>query len=186
MPDVGRKIRELRRAREWTLDELSSRSGLSAGFLSQVERGLSSLSIVSLERVCDALGISMSKLMGAEPTGPEAAGEPCEVVAASRQWIVRIPDSAISYRHLTARLPQCPFEVLINEFPRDYHHPSTQHRGVEFGYVLEGTLSLVAGDATHHLSAGDCYFLGPMESHTYRTGSDPARVLVVSTEKFLE
>jgi transcriptional regulator with XRE-family HTH domain len=186
MPDVGRKIRELRRAKEWTLDELSSRSGLSAGFLSQVERGLSSLSIVSLERVCDALGVSLSELLGAEQARPEGDSESCKVVAASRQWIVRIPDSAISYRHLTARLPRCPFEVLINEFPKDYYHPSTQHRGEEFGYVLEGTLSLVAGEETHHLDAGDCYYLSPMESHTYSTGGEPARVLVISTEKFLE
>ncbi len=186
MPDVGRKIRELRRAKEWTLEELSSRSGLSAGFLSQVERGLSSLSIVSLERVCDALGVSLSGLLGADPGSSETASEPCKVVSASRQWIVRISESATSYRHLTARLPLCPFGVLINEFPAKYHHPLAQHRGEEFGYVLEGTLSLVAGKKTYHLDAGDCYFLCPMEPHTYSTGGEPARVLVISTEKFLE
>jgi quercetin dioxygenase-like cupin family protein len=141
---------------------------------------------VSLERVCGALGVSLSELLGAGHAGSRADSKSVEVVAAPRQWIVRISDSAASYRHLTARLPRCPFEVLINEFPRSYYHPPTQHRGEEFGFVLEGEVMLLVGDQKHQLETGDCYFIRPMELHTYRTGKGEARVLMVSPEKFLE
>lgn len=47
MKDIGGKIRALRRQRGLTLEEISARWGLSVSFLSQVERGLSSPSVVS-------------------------------------------------------------------------------------------------------------------------------------------
>src|SRR5437016_14487100 len=65
--DVGERLRELRRFRRCTLRTISTRSGLSESFLSQVERGRSSASIESLRRVAEALGVSMADLV--EPNG---------------------------------------------------------------------------------------------------------------------
>src|SRR5256884_7131648 len=65
--DVGERLRELRRIRRCTLRTISTRSGLSESFLSQVERGRSSASIESLRRVAEALGASMADLF--EPNG---------------------------------------------------------------------------------------------------------------------
>lgn len=59
MIDVGQFIRSLRTSREWTLRDLSQRCNLSVSFLSQVERGLSSLTITSLDAICGALGVSL-------------------------------------------------------------------------------------------------------------------------------
>jgi len=62
MDVVGERIRVFRRGKEWTLEKLSASCGLSVGFLSQVERGLSSLSIVSLRAISEALGVPLSEL----------------------------------------------------------------------------------------------------------------------------
>lgn len=53
--DIGKKINELRKARKLTLKDVSAQTGLSIGFLSQFERGLSSIATDSLEKIADAL-----------------------------------------------------------------------------------------------------------------------------------
>ena len=59
--DIGKKIRELRTANDLTLEELASRSELTKGFLSQVERNLTSPSISTLEDIMEALGTDLSQ-----------------------------------------------------------------------------------------------------------------------------
>lgn len=60
---VGQGVRVLRQRKGWTLEELSSRCGLSISFLSQVERGLSSPSIPSLHSICEALKVPITHFL---------------------------------------------------------------------------------------------------------------------------
>ena len=64
--DIGKKIRELRTANDLTLEELASRSELTKGFLSQVERNLTSPSIATLEDILEALGTDLSQFFQQE------------------------------------------------------------------------------------------------------------------------
>ena len=64
--DIGKKIRELRTANDLTLEELASRSELTKGFLSQVERNLTSPSISTLEDILEALGTDLSQFFQRE------------------------------------------------------------------------------------------------------------------------
>lgn len=57
---IGAKVKAFRTAKKYTLKQLSEESGLSIGFLSQLERGLSSIAIDSLARLADILGVSLS------------------------------------------------------------------------------------------------------------------------------
>ena len=64
--DIGKRIKQLRIKNNLTLEELASRCELTKGFLSQLERNLTSPSIVTLEDICEALGITMSKFFEEE------------------------------------------------------------------------------------------------------------------------
>jgi transcriptional regulator with XRE-family HTH domain len=57
MDGLAGRIRELRAEKGLTLKEVSERTGFSVGFLSQAERGLSSLSITSVQALAAALGV---------------------------------------------------------------------------------------------------------------------------------
>lgn len=61
--DVGKKIRKIRKQKGLTLVKLAARCGLSPSFLSQVEREVSSLSIISFDAICEALDVSIDKLL---------------------------------------------------------------------------------------------------------------------------
>lgn len=62
---LGSAIRERRKALGFTLSNMSERTGVSLGYLSQIELGKNSASIETLYRICLALGIKMSELFTA-------------------------------------------------------------------------------------------------------------------------
>ena len=59
--EIGRKIKQLRIQKGLTLEELASRSELTKGFLSQLERELTSPSIATLNDIVEALGSSLAE-----------------------------------------------------------------------------------------------------------------------------
>src|SRR5437870_1926515 len=65
--EVGRRIRDLRRTRELSLETVALRTDLSIGFVSQIERGLSSPSLRVLATLADVLGVGIAALFGARP-----------------------------------------------------------------------------------------------------------------------
>ncbi len=185
MEDLGPRIREARTQRGWTLGTLASESGLSPGFLSQVERGLSTLSIVSLAAICRALGLPIESLFVS--SGPLHQRAPV-VTTADRQLQIRIGRSPVAYRYLTPQLPNAPIdELLIAEFPPACHQGGSQHRGEELGYVLEGALTLIVDGIEYALHVGDSYRIEASRPHDYRTRDRAgARVLMAVTERFVE
>jgi transcriptional regulator with XRE-family HTH domain len=177
----------LRREKGLTLEGLSSVCGLSAGFISQVERGLSSLSIVSLRAISEALGVSPSELFLKEEEPQVAESEGISPVKkAVDQLRIQIGEYPITYRYLSGEFSNRIMEVLINEFPPNYSHPLAPHRGEEFGYVLEGRLILKIGKEEYFLAPGDSYHFLASRPHSYRTSEKQgAKVLITTTQKLL-
>ena len=61
-PPIGPRLREARRSKNLTLSELAERSDLTKGFLSQVERDMTSPSVGTLLRLCRALDLPVGHL----------------------------------------------------------------------------------------------------------------------------
>src|SRR3954471_10518587 len=72
---VGRRIRDLRRIRQFSLETVAARTELSIGFLSQIERGLSSPSLRVLATLADVLGVGIAALFGASPNADGASDQ---------------------------------------------------------------------------------------------------------------
>jgi len=176
---IGGRLAALRQARGLTLTELAARCGLSASFLSQVERGVSAPSIVSLYRICQGLGIPISQVL----PDFELEGSPVHQHEAQRP--LRISEGGVSYLYLSGNFPERELEALINQFPPEYRHPMAGHEGEEFGYVLAGDLALTIEDRTYVLGPGDSFHFAARRLHSYYT-QQGAKVLIVSTQKFIE
>src|SRR5712691_6690429 len=71
---VGQRIRDLRRTRAMSLEAFAARTELSIGFLSQIERGLSSPSLRVLATLADVLGVGIAALFGSPPSDDAASG----------------------------------------------------------------------------------------------------------------
>jgi len=184
MEGIGERLRAARREKGMTLEELSERCGLSPGFLSQVERGRSTLSIVSLAAICRALNLPIASLFSA--SGP-LDERPPRVRREADQLHIRIGGSPISYRYLTGQLPGSPIEeLLIAEFPPGCEERDSVHEGEEFGYILEGEITLSVEGEEEPLSTGDSYRIGRGERHGYKASSEGAKVLMAVTQRFIE
>jgi transcriptional regulator with XRE-family HTH domain len=187
MPQIGETLRKIRLERGLTLKRLADACELSTSFLSQAERGLSSISVSTLERVCEALGTSLREFFAlADPPG---SAEPSysEVLRSDDQPAVNLSEAAIKYRFLSRDFPGRLFEVVIGEIPLGYTYPPASHEGEEFGYVLEGRLKLSIEQADHVLGPGDSYHFGPRTVHGYEAiGEEDVRLLWVQTLKDLQ
>lgn len=147
-PAVGARLRAARKREGLSLSELATRTGLTKGFLSQVERGLASASVGSLMRLCEALRINAGELL----TGSDGP-----VVRAAERPAVAFGGDRVSEFRLTPSTEQR-ILVLQSEIapgggsgPEPYRLASE----AEFVHVLEGMLDIEVSGTMHRLAAGD-------------------------------
>ncbi|GAA3343018.1 XRE family transcriptional regulator [Curtobacterium pusillum] len=163
---IGEHIRALRRARSLTLVQLAELTGLSHPFLSQVERGHSRASMVSLEKIAGALSTSQVELLaaGAAQTREPDDRRP-EVLRAGEG--ARGPFSSGEARLLVHGGAHA-FEPLEWVGENTDLGPYFEHHEDEFLYVLGGAVLLdLGGDEAE---AG-VLRLGPGDSAYYRGGT---------------
>jgi transcriptional regulator with XRE-family HTH domain len=190
MMALGARIRDLRNARGFSLAHLAKQCGCSQSFLSQLERGLTSVSIPVLEAICHALSISVSDFFAALETqdGSRPLSDPLSsVLRVQEQVAVNLSRGAIKYRFLTRDMPERGFDIVIGEIPAGYVYPPAAHTGEEFGYILEGRLRLWIESKEYDLEPGDSYHVVSTSPHGYEAlGETSVRILWVQTVQDLK
>ena len=175
--DLGARIRTLRLARHSTLRDLAGRAGVTESFLSQVERGVASPSIASVQRIARALDTSIAELFAA----PEAAGTVVRV--ADRRRVVYPGLNAVDEFLTTSTDGR--LQVILSTIEpgggtgdEAYTHESDE----EVVVVLEGELDLWVGEQHFRLHAGDAVTHGSRVPHrNTNPGPGVARVLFCIT-----
>ena len=154
MEAIGRKIRELRIHQGKKLKDLSKKVGVTASFLSQVERGIAVPSISSLKKISDALNISIASLFD-EKEEKNAAEDFSPIVRKSERKILH-PSRGVTY-HLLSRNLQGKIEFLlaIYEVGASTGNEPYSHRGEECALVLKGKLEVQIGSFAYILKKDD-------------------------------
>jgi len=182
MARLGEALRKLRQDAGLTLLLLADACGLSTSFLSEAERGLSSISVATLERVTAALGLSLGEFFAIVDPPTINVSPHLDILHYGDQSSVNLSDAAIKYRFLNREFPGRQFEVVIGEIPTAYTYPPVAHGGEELGYVLDGRLRLRIDEVDHVLGPGDSHHFGPHIPHGYEAvGNGDVRVLWVQT-----
>jgi transcriptional regulator with XRE-family HTH domain len=167
--EIGSTIRRLRRERGLSLRDLGRSTGFSISFLSQVERGRSSISLTSLHTLAISLGVEMSEFF------PERLVEPAALARVNR----RTGDSRLPIRgaHTYRLLGAAGFDrslepLLVTIAPDEEADPRDDyaHDGEEFAYVLSGELVFTVDGVEHTLEAGDCIHWKSTVPHLVRNG----------------
>jgi len=188
LSEVGWRIRSIRTRKRLTLRELSGACGLSVGFLSQIERGLSSFSISSLRSVCQALDVSLADvLVMSNGPGNAILVDPrhSAITKGDNRSHVSLSDASIKYRFLSTGFPRRRFEAVIGEMAPGSHSEPHAHEGEEFGYILEGGIVLMSDGEPHELGPGDSYHLMASTPHACNAGVNGARTLWVQTARYV-
>jgi transcriptional regulator with XRE-family HTH domain len=157
---IGVRIRGARIARSMTLQALADVSGLSPSMLSLVERGRASPSIGSHIVIASALGIAMSDLIVDDSSTAENA-----VVRQADQRVIETAEHVV--RRLLREDRARAVSVAINEYaPKTGSAPTPlSHAGFEYGFVLEGELTVEIDGNIHHLERGDLISYSSRRQH---------------------
>jgi transcriptional regulator with XRE-family HTH domain len=176
---IGLRIKEIRLARGMTLQTLSEASGLSPSMISLVERGRASPSIGSLVVIASSLGVMMSELVRAEPTPEEKL-----VVRASETKPIETAQHVI--RRVLREDRTRGLSVAVNEYAPNTGSADqpVSHDGYEYGYVLEGQLTVTVEETSYVLEPGDLISYRSRRPHRlWNYGSARVRTLWINLSR---
>ena len=168
----GKRIRSLRKLKGLTLVQLAQRTGLSHGYLSQIERGISQPSIGSLVEIAQALGVTMQWLFSDPQEGAEGSERPLDDRLVKRKQRIEIQyQDGIVDQLLTPRSNNNLEVIYLSYFPSTESEPYS-HKGHEAVLVLQGSLEVMVGDDQYVLEEGDCLSFTSSEPHAHRNLSE--------------
>ena len=174
--DIGDKIRNRRRELGLSLRELAEQVGLTASFLSQIERNLASPSLNSLYKISQALDLPLFHLLLTESPSQR-------VVRRQERLRLMLPNSKLVYELLTPNLG-LPMEVFLVQLEagEDNIATSLNNPTEECIYVLQGILEIELHDQTYLLGPGDSiYFEGPQLRRLTTRGNETLRFISAIT-----
>ena len=172
--DIGAKIKRLRLSNQLTLEELANRSELTKGFLSQLERDLTSPSIATLENILEALRTNLKDFFSED--------EDEQIVFSKDDFFENTQDDyKISYIIPNAQKNE--MEPILIELKEDKKSMEIDpHDGEEFGYVIQGKVTLVNGEEEYDVKKGETFYLkGNLPHYIINKNDTLAKVIWVST-----
>lgn len=172
--DIGLKLKELRILKGLTQEELADRAELSKGFISQLERNLTSPSIATLTDILQCLGTTLGEFFNETPE---------EQIVFGRADYFEKTDSELK-NEIKWIIPNAQKNVMepimLTLDPGGETYPDNPHEGEEFGYVLQGTVTIHLGNKIHKAKKGESFYFVPDKKH-YLTSKAGAMILWVSS-----
>ena len=161
---LGARVRDLRKDRGLTLEELAGVSGVSRAMISKLERGEKNPTLVIAARLAEGLGVSLSRLAGVE--------ERREVVVVPREGrtVLRDPETGFERQSLSPTFPGRGVEFVRNVVPEGSTSGDfpPHRKGVEEHVVVEsGELQATLGGEQYLLREGDALYFAADVPHRF-------------------
>ncbi|MFT4063866.1 helix-turn-helix domain-containing protein [Paraburkholderia sp.] len=179
---ISQRVRDLRKARGFRLEDLADSSGVSRSTISAIERKETSPTAAVLNRLADALGVTLAALFSDEPRNTEQ--QPLARLSDQKVWTD--PASGYVRRHVSPAGHASPIELVEVVFPpgKSVAFENVSRRVVTHQQVwlLEGELEITVGKTTWRLQTGDCLAMVLDKHIVFRNaGPKPARYAVALT-----
>ncbi len=174
--EIGEKIKRLRVKNGLTQEELADRSELTKGFISQVERNLTSPSISTLVDILEGLGTNLKEFFNESID---------EKIVFSREDAFETENEDLKYilKWIIPNAQKNLMEPILIELEEDgKSKEDTPHEGEEFGYVISGSIYIHIGMEKNKVKKGESFYYKANSNHYIsNAGKTPARVIWVST-----
>ena len=177
--ELGEKIKELRNKQGLTQEELADRAELSKGFISQLERDMTSPSIATLEDLLQCLGTTLGEFFNEEQ-------EEEQIVFTEEDFFVKKDEeykNQIKWIIPNAQ-KNCmePIHLLLEKGGETC--PDNPHEGEEFGYVLQGNISIHIGSKTYKAKKGESFYFVSDKKHYLSSKAGAVLIWVSSPPSF--
>jgi transcriptional regulator with XRE-family HTH domain len=172
---LGQRLRERRQTLGLTLKEVADGAGLSVGFISQIERGITSPSLSSLVSVARVLGTEVGEFL-AQPRGDVPLTRHAE------RPVYAISPNSLTYERISSSFSGNVLRSVIIHEPPGHRSEPIAHEGEEMFYVLEGTITVEVDGEPTILEAGDSIHFPSTKTHsTWNHAAGAATLLWVGT-----
>jgi transcriptional regulator with XRE-family HTH domain len=159
-PRIGAQLRAARLAARKSMAEVAEQSGLTKGFVSKLERDLANVSVASLIRLCEALGVSVGSLFEASRG---------EVVRHGAYPPINFGGSGVREYLLTPAGEKRMQAILSDIEPGggSGDEPYSLPADVEFVFIVSGRLQLAVAGEHITLEQGDAFTFPPSTQHAF-------------------
>ncbi|HIL42548.1 MAG TPA: cupin domain-containing protein [Gammaproteobacteria bacterium] len=156
---LGGRLRLRRKKLKLSMKEVAISSGLSIGFISQVERGLTSPSLTSLTAIANFLRSDVTNFLS-QPKSKSS------ITRHQERDVYTINKNGLQYERLSDSFPGHTLNsVIIHEMP-GHRSESISHEGEEFFFILEGAITIYIDGVVNILEAGDSLHFDSSRSHS--------------------
>lgn len=175
---TGVAIRQLRKARGMTIQQLAAALDRSAGYISQVERGLSEPTLKDIYAVSTVFNVGMSWFVLDAPSQEQSEAEREHVVRRDNR---RTMNQGGIVTQLLSPAPDHKLEFMMSTFPpgAETEVKNIRNPGNERGIILQGRLELHVDDNTFMLDQGDSYLFQRSTRYWSRNPSDQEQTVVL-------
>jgi len=172
---LGERLRRQRKRLGLTLQEVADRAGLSVGFISQIERGITTPSLSSLVAVSRVLQCHVSEFLAQ----PEATAP---LTRHSERPHYSVGSNSLTYERLSSSFPGNVLRSLIIHEPPGYRSEAIAHEGEEIFFILSGELTVEIDGVDTILGPGDSiHFLSTQIHSTWNHTDLPTTILHTGT-----
>lgn len=171
MHSLGKRLRALRKEQELTLAQLGQQVGLSASYLSQIERGVTMPSLARLTAIASALDMEVRYFF------EDTASSPCVTRLNQAQRLDSTANVLVELLSADPTDKKIQPHRLVCQPGASWDQLPTRP-GEEFGFVLKGQLTVTVGEETFVLEAGDSIHYQTLQPHSWRNEGDEECIVV--------
>jgi transcriptional regulator with XRE-family HTH domain len=174
---LGQRLRARRKEIGKTLQQVATEASLTVGFISQIERGISTPSLASLYNVAKALETSVDYFVSRSPARAHSV-----VSHSGQREIYKVGGTARFYEFLERGFPEAKLNACLTHVPPGYLTEMMSHDGEELVYLVTGTMRYEIDGVTYLLGPGDTmHFDSHLPHRGENIGTETAVELWVGT-----
>jgi transcriptional regulator with XRE-family HTH domain len=176
---LGQRLRARRKEIGKTLQQVADESALTVGFISQIERGISTPSLASLYNVAKALDASVDQFVSEAPARQHSV-----VSHSGKRQTYKVGGTARFYEFLERGFPEAKLNACLSHVPPGHLSEMMSHEGEDLIYLVSGTMRYEVDGVEYLLGAGDTlHFDSRLPHRGENIGADTAVELWVGTMK---
>lgn len=177
---ISYKIKEIRKEKGITIQEVADKAGVSKGLISQIENNRTIPSLLVLINIINALDVDLNEFFkdfnSDLDAGPVVVRKNDSYTAFEKEHAV-----GFNYKRIyTSAMDSSTMDIVLLELLPDAQRPMVQTEAYEYKYIISGQVEYVFQDQTIRLEEGDSIFFNGRLSHTPRNvGKEKALMLIV-------
>ena len=175
--NLGARLRARRKAIGKTMQQVADEASLTIGFISQIERGISTPSLASLYSVAKALDATVDMFVSRVPQRHHSVA-----THAGERQTYKIDGTSRYYEFLERGFPEATLNACLTHVPPGHESEMMSHEGEDFVYLVSGEMLYEVDGVEYPLTGGDTLHFDSRKPHRgTNTGKETAIELWVGT-----